>query len=182
MDPTGKSADATVHLPGLLVPICGVGASAGGLEAICDLLEHLPGNTGLAYLIVSHMAPEHESLLSSILSKRTALPVAEATDGMAVAPDRVYVIPPGKVMTVANARLHLVAREAASAQHAPINALFCSMAARGGLNIGVVLSGTGSDGAEGVKAIKETAGIVLAQDPASSRFAAMPESAIQTGC
>src|SRR6185436_14324326 len=163
------------------LPVVGIGASAGGLQAIGDLLEILPTDTGLAFLFVSHLDPTHDSLLPDLLSKRTALPVVQAENGMQVAANHIYVIPPGKVMTLVADKLELAPREGASPPM-PINALFRSLARRGGRTVGIVLSGTGTDGTEGVKAIKEAAGIVLAQDVASSHYPSMPESAVQTGC
>src|SRR6185436_4504217 len=141
------------------LPVVGIGASAGGLQAIGDLLEILPTDTGLAFLFVSHLDPTHDSLLPDLLSKRTALPVVQAENGMQVAANHVYVIPPGKVMTLVADKLELAPREGASPPM-PINALFRSLARRGG----------------------RTVGIVLAQDVASSHYPSMPESAVQTGC
>ena len=164
------------------VPVVGIGASAGGLEALGELLEALPVDTGVAFLIVSHLDPTHESLLVPLLRKRAGIPVVEAEDELAVAADSIYVIPPGTVMTLAAGQLKLTPRENTSSPPTPINALFNSIAEHAGRAMVVVLSGTGSDGAEGVKAIKEAAGIVFVQDPASSRYRGMPDSAIQSGC
>lgn len=165
-----------------MVPLVGIGASAGGLEAISQLFETLTPDLGLAYLIVSHMDPRHESHLAEVLAKRTTVPMSVAQE-QAIEPDHAYVIPPDTVMTVVGNRIKLSPRSHAGARHLPVDALFESLAQqRPGKAIGIVLSGTGSDGSEGVKEIKEAAGVTLAQDHGSAAFDGMPQSAIQTGC
>ncbi len=165
-----------------LVPLVGIGASAGGLEAISQLFEALTPDLGFAYLIVSHMDPRHESHLAEVLSKRTTVPMCTGREQL-IEPDHAYVIPPDTVMTVVGNRIKLSARSHSGSRHLPVDALFESLAQqRPGKAIGIVLSGTGSDGAEGVKEIKEAAGVTLAQDPASAAFDGMPQSAIHTGC
>ncbi|MFC7206319.1 chemotaxis protein CheB [Comamonas endophytica] len=165
-----------------LVPVVGIGASAGGLEAISQLFEAMPPDLGLAFLIVSHMDPRHESHLAEILEKRTAVPMSAAQEQV-IEPNHAYVIPPDTVMTLVGNRIRLSPRSHAAHKHLPVDALFASIAQqRNGRAIGIVLSGTGSDGSEGVKAIKEAAGVTLAQDPASAAFDGMPQSAIHTGC
>lgn len=163
------------------VPVVGIGASAGGLDALSDLVGNLQADNGLAYLVVSHLDPRHDSVLAALLQKKTTMPVSEATE-VDIEGNRIYVIPPDKVMRLEGNRLTLVPREHASGPNLPVNSLFSSLAKRQGNAIGIILSGTGSDGAEGVKAIKEAAGIVLVQDPDTAKFRGMPESAQQTGC
>ena len=166
----------------LLVPVVGIGASAGGLDAIVQLLEAVPADLGLSYLVVSHLDPRQESHLAPILARRTAMPV-EVASSQTVEPNTVYVLPPDAVMTLDANTLVLSPREENSAKHLPVDLLFESLAhERPARAIGVVLSGTGSDGAQGVKDIREAAGITLVQQPASAAFDGMPHAAIQTGC
>jgi two-component system, chemotaxis family, CheB/CheR fusion protein len=163
-------------------PIVGVGASAGGLEAISVLLEQLPVHCGMALLVVQHLDPTHPSLLSEILSRRTALPVEQAADGMRIAVDQVYVIPANTSMSVLDGFLKLQPRSEATGPVMPIDDLFESLAkSRGAGAIGVILSGTGTDGAIGMQAIKGCGGITLAQDEHTARFIAMPRAAIELG-
>jgi two-component system CheB/CheR fusion protein len=165
-----------------LVRVAGVGASAGGLEAINQLFEGLSPDLGMAYLVVSHMDPRQESLLAEILAKHCAIPVSVAT-GQTIEPDHVYVIPPDAVMKLSGNQLTLTPRGESSARYLPVDVLFESLAQqRPGSAIGIVLSGTGSDGTQGIKDIKETAGVTIVQAPDSAAFDGMPNSAIQTGC
>ena len=164
-------------------PIVGVGVSAGGFEAFRELLKALPSDTGLALVLVQHLDPGHESLLAKLLSKATAMPVAEVEEGMTVEPNHVYVIPPNKTMGIANGTLHLMARGEPMAKHLPIDYFLTSLAAdRGNRAIGVILSGTASDGTMGLKAIKSEGGITFAQDIKSAKYDGMPRSAIAAGC
>jgi two-component system CheB/CheR fusion protein len=163
--------------------VVGIGASAGGLEAVSHLLTRLPGDTGMAFVLVQHLDPKHESNLERILSKTTALPVHEARDGVTVAPDQVYIIPRDTTMTIAGGVLKLKPRGDARGPHLPVDAFFRSLAEdRQSGAIGVILSGTGSDGTLGVEDIKAAGGITLAQDEESAKFAGMPQSAIRSGC
>ena len=157
-------------------PIVGIGASAGGLEAFKELLECLPLDTGLAFVIIQHLAAGQESLLTDILSRFTKMVVQQVEDGMQVEPDHVYVIPPGQTMTLADGALKLNPK---GKSIRPIDAFLSSLATeRKTQAIGIVLSGTGSDGTEGLKAVKAEGGITFAQDPESSQYAGMPQSAI----
>src|SRR6185437_15156625 len=164
-------------------PIVGIGASAGGLEAVSELLAALPSQCGMAFVLVQHLDPDHESLLTELLAKKTAMPVAQAEEGVAVERDHVYVIPPNATLTVREQHLHLAIRPSAPARHMPADALLKSLAADwGDASIGVILSGGDSDGALGIEAIKHEGGITFAQEPAQARFPSMPRSAIETGC
>jgi two-component system, chemotaxis family, CheB/CheR fusion protein len=164
-------------------PIVGVGASAGGLEAFLELLKALPSDTGLAFVLVQHLDPGHESLLARLLSSATLMSVREVEDGMAVEPDHVYVIPPNKTMGIRNGTLHLIARGDPAAKHLPIDYFLTSLAEdRGNRAVGVILSGTASDGTLGLKAIKAEGGITFAQDSKSAKYDGMPRSAIAAGC
>lgn len=163
-------------------PVVGIGASAGGLGAFTKLFEHLPSDTGMAFVVVQHLAPTHESLLSGLISRVTAMPVSEVKDGMQAEPNHVYVIPPDTIMSISHGIFKLTPRDQIHGLYLPIDHFFRSLAEDdGGIPIGVVLSGTGSDGAEGLEAIKEQGGITLAQDPESAEQDGMPKSAIATG-
>jgi two-component system CheB/CheR fusion protein len=166
---------------GKFFPIVGIGASAGGLEAFTQLLGHLPRKTNMAFVLVQHLAPKHESALTDLLSRVTQIPVTEVKDGMVVEPDCVYVIPPNVNMGIRGGRLHLMPR-APDQQHLPVDFLLRSLAEeRGSKAIGVILSGTASDGTLGVKAIKAEGGITFAQDEKSAKYGDMPRNAIATG-
>ena len=161
--------------------IVGIGASAGGLEALQKLLSALPADTGFPYVIVQHLSPDYKSLLGEILSKYTEMPVVQAEDGMAVEPDRVYVIQPGKNMTIEGGRLRL-SSQFEHQLNLPIDLFFRSLAGEAGSRaIAVVLSGTGSDGTNGIKDIKEKDGMIIVQDFESAKFDGMPRSAMRTG-
>jgi two-component system, chemotaxis family, CheB/CheR fusion protein len=163
-------------------PVAGIGASAGGLEAFSELLANLPANTGMAFLLVQHLDPTHGSFLVEILAKQTRMPVEEAREGIEVQPDHVYVLPPNSTLTLGGDRLHLATRETIEQRRSPVDILFDSLADRGPNAIGIILSGTGSDGAKGVQILKDAGGIIFAQEESSARFSGMPNSAIQTGC
>ena len=161
--------------------VVGIGASAGGLEALRQLLQALPPDTGLALVIVQHLAPAHPSALAEILSRATTMPVLEAHDEPRVRPNHVYVIPPGRTMTIAQGTLHLLARETRGSPR-PIDQFFQSLAEEQAHQaIGVVLSGTATDGTLGLEAIKAEGGITFAQDE-TAQHASMPRSAIAAGC
>jgi two-component system, chemotaxis family, CheB/CheR fusion protein len=163
-------------------PIVGIGASAGGLAALNELLAALPPDSGMAFVIVQHLDPTHPSMLAEALSRATAMKVAAATDGTEVEPDHVYVIPPNTDLALEGNSLALVPREKSRKPHLAIDFFFRSLAAqRGAQAIGVVLSGSGSDGTEGLRAIKAEGGITFAQEPKTATFGFMPESAINAG-
>jgi two-component system, chemotaxis family, CheB/CheR fusion protein len=164
-------------------PVVGIGASAGGLEAFTDLLKHLPPDTGMAFVLVQHLAPKHGSVLTELLSKASRIPVEEVRDGMTVKPDHVYVIPPNTNMAILRGVLHLMPRAETPGQHMPIDVFLRSLAEeRKNRAIGVILSGTASDGTQGTKAIKAEGGITFAQDEKSAKYYDMPRNAIATGC
>ena len=162
--------------------IVGIGASAGGLEAFEQLLAALPENTGMAFVLVQHLAPKHESILSEILSKATRMPVVEVSEGIAVLPNRVYVIPPNADMSIIDGVLHLSPLPADRALRMPIDMFLRSLADdQQGKAIGVILSGTASDGTLGIQAIKAMGGITFAQDDQSAKYSAMPRNAVSAG-
>src|SRR6266849_3533826 len=166
-----------------LFPIVGVGASAGGLEAFTQLLKALPPRTGMAYVLVQHLDPTHESVLTELLTKTTEMPVRQVTDATPVEPNHVYVIPPNVDLIISQGILRLTARTEARGHHMPIDRFLRSLAEDQGSNaIGVVLSGTASDGTLGLAAIKAEGGITFAQDEKSAKFDGMPKNAIAAGC
>src|SRR5271154_1576223 len=168
-------------LPGP-IPIVGVGASAGGLEAFTELLRNLPEQTGMAYVLVQHLDPKHVSGLPEILARATKLPVTEVTDGCVVRSDCVYVIPANTNMLIKDGTLFLGPRLLVHGQHMPIDNFFRSLAERVGQRaVGVVLSGTASDGTEGCRAIKAAGGLTFAQDEESAKYDSMPRNAINAG-
>lgn len=163
--------------------VAGIGASAGGLEAFTDLLKHLPTDTGMAFILVQHLHPEYPSALTEILSRATSMPVTEVADGTLVCPDHVYVIPPNYYMGILHGVLHLMPRSDFRGQNLPIDYFFQHLAQDlGSMAIGVILSGTASDGVLGLKAIAAEGGITIAQDEKSAKYDGMPHSAISTGC
>ena len=165
-----------------LFPVVGIGASAGGLEAFTELLRHMPEETGMAFVLVQHLDPTHGSVLQEILSRTTKKPVKEVTDGMTIQPDNVYVIPANTNMAIEGSTLRLAARSLIRGQHMPVDYFFRSLAKdRGDRAIGVVLSGTASDGTEGCMAIKAAGGITFAQDEKSAKYDSMPRSAFNSG-
>lgn len=165
-----------------IFPLVGVGASAGGLEAISELMAEIPAVNGMAFLVVQHLDPVRRSLLPEILLKRVAMSVVEAVDGMAVEADHLYVIPPNTSMLVDQRRIRLRPRDGTLGPPMPIDDLLSSLASDQGFRaIGVVLSGSGSDGALGLKAIQQEGGITFARDEASAQYSSMPHAAIATG-
>ncbi|HYO64959.1 MAG TPA: chemotaxis protein CheB [Archangium sp.] len=163
-------------------PVVGIGASAGGLPALQSLLESLPSDTGMAFVIVQHLAPGHESLLPALLALRTSMPVLEAREGLALTPDHVYVNPPGIRLTLGRDTLHLGKARSTRGRPRIIDELLGSLAESApGRAIGVILSGTGTDGTHGLRAIRSAGGTTFAQEPASAGFDAMPRSAIDAG-
>ncbi len=162
--------------------LVGIGASAGGLEAIHKLFDHIPGNSRFAFVIIQHLSPDHKSLMAELLSKHTSMEVKEAQDNTYTRPNCVYVLPSGKVLSLQNGRLRLTEKPRNREPNFAIDAFFESLAVdRGPFGIGIVLSGTGTDGSKGVKAIKQAGGLVVVQDPESAKFDGMPRSAIDTG-
>ena len=165
-----------------LFPIVGIGASAGGLEALEQFLRQVPAASGLAFVIVQHLDPTHKGLLPELLQRTSGMEVLQAKDRMRVKPNCVYVIPPNKDMSILHGVLHLFEPTAPRGLRLPIDFFLRSLAEdrqEGG--IGVILSGMGSDGTMGLRAIKEKAGLALVQEPASAKFDSMPRSAIAAG-
>jgi two-component system CheB/CheR fusion protein len=163
-------------------PVVGIGASAGGLDAFKKLLKAIPEDSGMAYILVQHLDPAHESILADLLQRVTKIPVQEITDNIHVLPDHIYIIPSNKLLTATDGVLQLSARLPKTQRNLPIDVLFYSLAeVHQNHAIGIVLSGTATDGTLGLKAIKDHGGITFAQDPASAAYVGMPQSAIDAG-
>jgi two-component system CheB/CheR fusion protein len=163
-------------------PIVGVGASAGGLEAFRALLTNLPTDTGMGFVLVQHLDPQHESALTTILQRATSLPLHEVTNNLPVEPNHVYVIPPNTDMSITAGVLTLRPRAKVRTPARSIDTFFEALAEdRGDRAIGVILSGTARDGTLGLEAIKAEGGITFAQDD-SARYDSMPRSAVAAGC
>lgn len=165
-----------------IFPIVGIGASAGGLEALEQFLRHVPQQSGLAFVIIQHLDPTHKGIMPELLQRATGMEVFQARDRMEVKPDCVYVIPPNKDMSILHGHLYLFEPAAPRGLRLPIDFFLCSLADDlQEHSIGVILSGMGSDGTMGLRAIKEKAGLALAQEPVSAKFDSMPRSAIEAG-
>ena len=163
--------------------VVGIGASAGGLEALRPLVGNLPDTTNMCYVITQHMAPKHKSLLDQLLSRETGLEVREVQDGDPVIANMIFVTPPGSDVVVRDGRLRLHAPQAVVGPKPSVDIFFTSLAEElGARAIGIVLSGTGSDGAYGVHAIRAAGGVVIAQCPETAKYDGMPNAAIETGC
>jgi len=162
-------------------PIVGIGASAGGLKALQELLLHLPADLGMAYILIPHLAPNHESLMPQLLKKVSTMPLLEVTEGTKVKPNHVYIVTPNTTLGLADGILHAITPRMSSPVQECIDFFLVSLAeAAGEKAIGVILSGTASDGSVGIKAIKADGGITFAQDE-SAEFAGMPQAAVATG-
>ena len=179
----GEPDEAEARPPRGDFPVVGVGASAGGLDAFRQLLGALPTDTGMAFVLVQHLDPSHESILADLLAKGSRLPVSEVRGDTAVEPDHVYVTPGRNDVAIEGDVLKLVPRVTTGGRHLPIDSFLRTLAeARGSKAVGVILSGTGSDGTLGARAIKAEGGIVFAQDLESAPHDGMPRSAIASGC
>jgi len=169
-------------MPNKSFPIVGIGASAGGLEALEAFLSHVPVGSGMAFVVIQHLDPTQKSMLPELLQRATVMPVVQAANQMKVAPNCVYVIPPNKDLSILRGSLYLLEPAAARGLNLSIDFFFSDLAADlRELAIGVILSGMGSDGTKGLRAIKEKAGLAVVQDPASAKFDNMPQSAIAAG-
>ncbi len=163
-------------------PIVGIGASAGGLEALEQFLGHVPVSSGMAFIIVQHLDPTRKGIMPELLQRATGMKVIQVKDRTKVRPNSVYVIPPNKDMSILNGVLHLLKPVASRGMRLPIDSFFCSLAQdQQERSVGVILSGMGSDGTLGLHSIKEKAGVVLVQEPRTAKFDSMPSSAINAG-
>ncbi|MBX2800849.1 MAG: PAS domain-containing protein [Myxococcales bacterium] len=168
--------------PALPFPVVGIGASAGGLEALQDLFSGLRRDVAMAFFVIQHLSPDFKSMMLDILSRHTSLEVLLPEDGMSVAPGQVYLIPPTKDIKLVGTSIRLLERSTGGGVHHPIDLFLDSLAAaQGDLAVAVVLSGTGTDGSAGVRAVHSAGGRVIVQDPSTARFDGMPRSAVATG-
>ncbi len=177
--PATKKSKPTADI---LCPIVGIGASAGGLEALVQFLEHVPKDSGMAFVIVQHLDPTQKGMMPELLQRATILKVMQVKDRTKVQPNCVYVIPPNSDMSVLRGVLHLLAPVEMRGLRLPIDFFFRSLAEdQREKSVGIILSGMGSDGTLGLRAIKEKAGIALVQDPATAKFDTMPRHVIDAG-
>ncbi|MGR8997724.1 MAG: chemotaxis protein CheB [Gammaproteobacteria bacterium] len=179
--PPAKQARASKNTA-VTFPIVGIGASAGGLEAFEEFFRHAPTASGMAFVLVSHLDPGHASMLTEILQRTTTMPLIEALDQIQVEPNCVYVIPPNRDMAIFHGALHLTIPDQPRGRRMPIDAFLRALAEDQQENaIGIILSGTGSDGTLGLRAILGAGGVTLVQEPATAKYDGMPLSAIQAG-
>lgn len=175
-----EPTDGNESLPFLVVAI---GASAGGLEAFTELLRSLPVDTGMAFILIQHLDPKHRSILSELIAKETKMPALEVTNGLHLQPNHVYVIPPNANMTLSDHTLRLEKRQENTGVNMPIDHFMRSLAQmQGKRSIGVLLSGSGTDGTLGMAEIQANGGVTFAQDAESAKFRDMPRSAVQANC
>ena len=175
--------DAVVHSPPAPASrIVGIGASAGGLEALEQFFDNLPVPAGMAFVVVQHLSPDFKSMMDELLARHTALPVHLVEDGMRVEEEHVYVIPPGKEMIVSGGRLLLSERDKQPELTLPIDTFFRSLAQDcGDRAVAIVLSGAGSDGSRGIRDVHDAGGMVIVQDTDSAQFDGMPRKALDAG-
>jgi two-component system, chemotaxis family, CheB/CheR fusion protein len=172
--PRGQEHDST---------IVAIGASAGGIEALSDLLSALSPDTGMAFVLVQHLDPRHHSILTELLTRKTRMTVTEVSDGLLVEPNHLYVIPPNTTMSISDRTLHLVPREESGGLHMSVDHFMRALATqKGNRAIGVILSGSGSDGTLGMREIQAHGGMTFAQDEATAKYDGMPRSAVLAGC
>ncbi len=179
--PPSSKPTESVEPPAKRFPTVGIGTSAGGVHALQLFFESLPDEVEAAFVVVVHLDPAHQSELPAILAARTRMPVAQVSGRMPLEPRHVYVIPPNRQLTVADGRLALAEFDEPRWRRAPIDLFFRSLAAQRGDDFAIVLSGAGSDGAIGIKAVKEAGGIIMVQDPDEAEYGSMPRSAVATG-
>ncbi len=177
--PSEPTETAAVPRPSHIV---GIGASAGGLEALERLFEHMPLNTGMAFVVVQHLSPDFRSLMDELLARKTRIPVHRVEEGMEVRPNAIYLIPPKKDMIIANGRLLLTDKDPRQGITLPIDHFFRSLAHEcGDRAVAIILSGTGSDGSRGLLDVYDAGGLVVVQAPETAKFDGMPNSATRTG-
>jgi len=162
--------------------IAAIGASAGGIEAFSELIKFLPPDTGIAFVLIQHLDPKHHSILTELLSRKTEMRVEEVSDGLRVKPNHVYVIPPNTTMSISEDTLHLSPREEVRGLHVPIDHFMRALAEqKGNRAVGVILSGTGTDGTLGMSEIQAHGGVTFAQDEHTAKYDSMPRSAAAAG-
>ena len=179
---TDQAAEAQPSAIELPTHVVGIGASAGGLEALERLFQNMPSDTGMAFVVVQHLSPDFKSLMNELLARWTTMPIHAAEDRMPVAANQIFLMPPQKEMIISDGRLLLTSREPTDELRLPIDQFFRSLARDSGFrSIAVVLSGTGSDGSRGICDVHEAGGYVIAQSEETAKFDGMPKSAVETG-
>jgi two-component system, chemotaxis family, CheB/CheR fusion protein len=178
---SGGEGGASPEATGKRFPTVGIGTSAGGVHALQMFFESLPDDVDAAFVVVVHLDPGHQSELPSILATRTHMPVAQVSGRVRLEPHHVYVIPPNRQLLVTDKHLAIAEFDEPRWQRAPIDLFFRSLAAQRGDDFAIILSGAGSDGSVGIKAVKEAGGIILVQDPDEAEYGSMPRSAVATG-
>lgn len=184
MSKNAKSANSSTASGAEKIFVVGIGASAGGLRALEEFFEHLPIDSGAAYVVIQHLSPDFKSLMKELLERRTRMAIYRVTEGMQLEPNSIYLIPPGKNLILEDQKLHLLEQEERNRHglNFPID-IFLESLAKTHVEraIGVILSGTGSDGTNGLKTINEAGGFAMVQDPETAEFDGMPRTAIATG-
>jgi two-component system CheB/CheR fusion protein len=169
------------HVQGHHTPVCALGASAGGVAALKSFFAHVDADLGVAFVVVVHLAPDHPSAMGEILATQTEMPVVQIDDTAQLKPNCVYVIPPNRELVIEGNEVTARPFTASRGRRSPIDMLFQSIAAGRGDGVAILLSGSGSDGTLGARAVKEAGGVIFAQDPTEAEYPMMPESAIATG-
>jgi two-component system CheB/CheR fusion protein len=180
-DDHSEGDSGALNRPARTVPIIGIGASAGGIQALQEFFEALPNQVAATFVVVVHLDPKSQSDLARILAGRTHLSVTQVEGTSSLESDHVYVIPPDRQLQITDDEISAVEFEVPRWRRAPIDSFFRSLAGQHGESYAIILTGAGSDGAAGVKAVKEAGGIILIQDPREAEFPSMPKSAIATG-
>ena len=178
-EPAPDSSETATSEP---THVVGVGASAGGLEALEQFFGNVPAKTGMCFVVIQHLSPDYKSLMVELLGKRAAMPIRLAEDGIELEADTTYVIPPGKNITITKLRLNVTDQVQQRTPHLPVDRFLISLAHEmANRSIAVILSGTGSDGARGVREVKSAGGMIIVQTSESAKFDGMPTSAADTG-
>jgi two-component system CheB/CheR fusion protein len=173
--------DGSASAPPEAIRLVGIGASAGGITALREFFRNVPEHTGISFVVIMHLSPEHESHLAEVLQQNARIPVRQVRERTMLGPDQVYVIPPDRSLVITDGHLELTDFEEPRGRRSPIDIFFRTLAEVHPDGIGVLLSGSGTDGVVGLKAIKEMGGIILAQTPADAEYDSMPRAAIATG-
>lgn len=183
-DQTGSSKTAkSTNTAQSVFPIVGIGASAGGLNAFKAFFSNMPDNSNMAFVLVPHLDPTHQSLMVELLTSHTRMPVREVQDNMAVAANHVYIIPPGRYLTINQGKLQLSMPPKRRGSETAIDNFLRSLALdQEERAIGIILSGTGSHGTLGLQTIKANGGMTMVQDPDTAEYDHMPQNAIDSGC
>src|ERR1044071_1754237 len=162
--------------------VVGLGASAGGIRALGEFFEHVPEGSGMAYVVILHLSPEHDSRLAEVLQKSTRMPVTQVNESVPIEPEHVYVIPPNRSLSVREGALVLSEVTRVEERRAPVDIFFRTLAESHGARAAcVVLSGTGANGSMGLKRVKEHGGVTAVQDPREAEYEDMPRNSIATG-